>query len=201
MNKNRKFFVRHLSDIRQETLRRDNEVEQSLRTIYAEEEGKMPDMTRLEKIKSHGWLVAAIGIPLFVILLCGAAWAGFWFFKSFDAFNGKNLVLAVEGPSEISLGEETTFFINYYNPLKEPFDAVEVRANFPADFVATQTLPQTADKNLIWKIGGLAGEEKGTITVKGRFTGALGTVSAIQTVATYRPNNQADDLEALATKQ
>lgn len=201
MSKNRKFFVRHLSDMRQEIAKRDLEVEQSLRTIYAEEEGKMPDMTRLEKIKSHGWLVAAIGIPLFVILLCGVAWAGFYFFRSFNGFGGKNLILSIEGPSEISLGEETTFFINYFNPLKEPLDAAEVRANFPADFVATQTLPATADKNLLWKIGGVAGEEKGTITVKGRFTGALGTASAIQAVATYKPVNQSTDLEALATKQ
>jgi hypothetical protein len=189
------------SEMKQEIIKRDHEVEKSLRTIYAGEEGGMPDMTRLEKIKSHGWLMAAIGIPLFIILLCGAAWAGLFFFKSFNGFQKNSLILSVEGPSEITLGEETTYFINYFNPLKEPFDAAEVRANFPADFIVTQVLPQVPDKNLIWKLGAVAGEEKGTITIKGRFTGALATISAIQAVATYRPANYSNDLETLATKQ
>ncbi|MFA6099877.1 MAG: hypothetical protein WC750_03290 [Patescibacteria group bacterium] len=201
MSKNsRKFFSGNFSEARAEVVRRDREVEQSLRTIYAGEEG-MPDMTRFEKIKSHGWIVALIGIPFFIILLCAAAWAGFWAFKSFNGFSDKGLVLSIEGPSQVTLGEETTYYINYLNSLKEPMVETELRVNFPADFIMTETQPQIADKQMVWKIGSLAAEEKGTITVKGRFTGALGTLSAIQAVATCRPASRSNNLEVLATEQ
>lgn len=189
-----------MSEMRAEGIKRDREVEQSLRTIYSGEEG-LPDMTHLEKKKSRGWLMALIFIPLSLILLCGTAWAGFWFFRSFQVLGDTGLAMGIEGPSQVTLGEETTFFVNYFNPLKEPLTMAEVRVNFPADFVPTKLEPATTNKNLLWKIGSLAGEEKGTITIKGRFTGALGTATAIQAVATYTPSSHSNSLEALATKQ
>lgn len=180
--------------------KRDLEMEQSLRTIYATEDG-LPDMSKLDSIKSKRWIIAAIGIPVFIIMLCVAAWTGFLYFRSFDGFAGKDLVLTVEGPGQIALGEETTYFINYFNPLREPVTDVEVRANFPTDFVLTSSNPPLADGLRLWKIGPLAAEQKGTITIKGRFTGALGTLSAIQAIATYKPLNRSRNLEALATSQ
>lgn len=202
MSKNNKQRFWHNFSGPQENLeKRDREVEQSLRTIYGSEEG-MPDLTRLEKKKGKRWIYFAVGIPLFIIVLCAAAWAGFLFFNSYKSLAiGQGLVLGIEGPSQISLGEETTYFINYYNPLSEPLASVDMRVNFPSDFVTTSLNPQTTEKAMIWKLGALAADEKGTIIVKGRFIGALGTISAIQAVATYRPASRANGLEAMATKQ
>lgn len=185
-------------------VKRDQEVENSLRTIFQMSEGEQEgevDMTHLEIKKSYRWLWAAIGIPVGVLVLCGAAWSGFWFFKSFNGFNGDGLVLGIEGPGQITLGEETSYFINYYNPLREPLASVEIRANFPSDFVPTEYNPKLIEDKMVWKLGALAGEEKGTIAIKGKFLGSLGALSAIQAVATYRPLNSASDFEVLATEQ
>ncbi len=200
--KDKKTPWQKLSRVKDSFIKHDKEVEQSLRTIYASDESEdLPDLTKLEPKKSYRWLIAALVVPLAVVILCVIAWSGFWFFKSFSGFSGKGLVITIEGPNQISLGQETTYFINYQNPLREPLLNVEIRANFPADFMPTSITPQVNDKALIWKIGSLAAEQRGTITVKGRFTGSLGTLSAVQAVGTYRPSSYSSNFETMSTKQ
>ncbi|MBU2566768.1 hypothetical protein KKG46_04375 [Patescibacteria group bacterium] len=178
-----------------------NEVDQSLRTIYQEDEGEMPDMSKLDKIQSRRWIWVTALVSGFILILIFASWLGFSFYKSYQGFTGKGLIISVEGPETIALGQETTYFVNYKNPLNEPLAAVDIRVNFPSDFIITQIIPSATDEGNVWKIGALAGEEMGTIKIKGRFIGALGTISAVQAIATYRPANYSSNFEAMATKQ
>ena len=188
-------------EIQQDYKLREKEVEESLRTIYVPEEGETPDMTKLDRLKSYYWIWVAVIAAAVVCILSATAWVGFTFFRDFHGFSGKGLSLTIEGPEEISLGQETTYFINYTNTLRDPLANAEVRVNFPTDFIITSVLPPASDKPLLWRLGALAAEQRGTITVRGRFTGALHTLSAIQAIATYRPADYSSDFEAMATKQ
>ncbi len=179
----------------------DAEVEQSLRTIYQAPEGDMPDMTKLEIIKSKRWIWISAGVITGLLILILASWAGFAFFKTFQGFDGQGLELIIEGPEQILLGQEVTYFVNYKNPMQQPLASVDVRINFPADFTITEINPQSTSAGNVWKLGSLAAEQRGTIKIRGTFTGALGTVSAVQAIATYRPANYSSDFEAMATKQ
>jgi len=62
--------VSNNADTEKEVLKkRDHEVEESLRTIYEEQEGEMPDLTKLEPVRSNYWIwVTAIfaGVVLFL---------------------------------------------------------------------------------------------------------------------------------------
>lgn len=179
----------------------DIQVEQSLRTIYEEQAGVLPDLTKLDRVRSNRWIVAVAAVSIFFLLLSSAAWAGFAFFKSFSGFAGKGLIVSIEGPEQVSLGQEVTYFVNYQNTLNDPLAAVQVRVNFPTDFVRTDVTPLPTEKALLWNLGALAAEERGTLTIRGKFTGALGTVTAVQTMATYHPANYSSEFEALAVKQ
>lgn len=176
-------------------------VEQSLRTIYEVDKGEMPDMTRLERIKSKRWIWVSVIIFASILILVVVAWAGFAFFKTFQGFSGKGLEMEIVGPEKIALGQEITYFINYKNIAKEPLAGVDVRVNFPTDFIITDLKPQPMDEGRVWRLGALAAEERGTIKIRGRFTGALNTLSAVQSIATYRPANYSSDFEAMATKK
>jgi hypothetical protein len=179
----------------------EESVEESLRTIYEADEGEMPDMTKLERIKSKRWIWITSGISAVLLILLFTAWAGFAFFKTFQGFSGKGLELEVEGPEKIALGQEITYFVNYRNPLQEPLAHVDLRVNFPTDFVITDMKPAPTEQGNVWKLGALAAEQRGTIKIRGTFTGALGTISAVQAIATYRPANYSSDFEAMSTKQ
>ncbi|MBU1908204.1 hypothetical protein KKF59_03725, partial [Patescibacteria group bacterium] len=175
-------------------------VEDSLSAIYRDESGKMPDLTKLEPTKSRWWLFALITSMVFVAFVLAAVWAGFSYFKPFRGFSGQGLEIMIEGPEKVSLGAETTYFINYKNLTSEPLASADLRVSFPTDFVVTQVEPQIADTALFWRLGAIPVDGRGTITVRGIFTGALGTVTAVQVVGNYRPASFNSDFEALATK-
>ncbi len=179
----------------------DAEIEQSLRTIYQAPEGDMPDMTKLKIIKSKRWIWISAGVIMGLIIMILASWAGFAFFKTFQGFDGKGLELIIEGPEQISLGQEVAYFVNYKNPMQQPLASVDIRVNFPGDFMITEINPQPTSAGNVWKVGSLAAEERGTIKIRGTFIGALGAVSAVQAIATYKPANYSSDFEAMATKQ
>lgn len=182
------------------TAAKPDEIESSLKAIYKDEGGKIPDLTKLEPKKNRWWAYALIAGIIFVSALIGAAWAGFSFFKPFRGFTGQGLEIRIEGPESVSLGQETTYFINYRNRTSEPIAAAQLRVSFPSDFAAEATDPMPTGDGLSWKLGALPVEGSGTITVRGVFTGALGTTTAVQVVGSYRPGSFNSDFEALATK-
>ncbi len=179
--------------------RRDDEVEQSLRAIYQVENGDLPDLTKLERKRSHRWIWLTLGVSAVFLVLAAAAWTGFLYFQGLSGFVNEKLDLAIEGPEQITVGQEVTYFINYRNPLNEPLSNVELRINFPNDFSATKNLPEPSGAGL-WRLGALAAEQSGTVTVRGKFTGALGTLSAVQAMAAYRSSGAAKDMQAIAAK-
>ncbi|MFA6447488.1 MAG: hypothetical protein WCW31_04540 [Patescibacteria group bacterium] len=179
----------------------DPQVEESLRSIYASDGGEMPDMSKLERKPSKRWLYILIIVTASILTLCSAAWAGFIFFKGYTGLSSGSLKLEIKGSEQVTIGQETEYVVNYSNDQDIPLDAVHIRINFPADFVLIESMPAISGEGMDWKIGSLAAEQSGSITVKGRFTGALGTVSAVQAVATYAANNKTDNREILATQK
>lgn len=176
------------------------EIEKSLEAIYQDDAGAMPDLTKFDRVKSRWWVVALAGAAAFVLVLVAAAWAGFTFFKPFRGFSGQGLSIAIEGSEHVSLGQDTTYFINYGNRASEPLAAAELRVTFPSDFTAVETDPRPTGDGLSWRLGSLPVDGHGTIRIRGAFTGAIGTQTAIQVIGSYRPASFNSDFEALATK-
>ncbi len=183
-----------------EEKKRKQEVQESLSAIFKNEQGEMPDLKILEKHRSSRLFIFFLGAASFLLVLIIAAWTGFVIFKPFKGFQGQGLQIAIDGPERIALGQETTYFINWQNRASEPLAAAEMKISFPLDFSVISLEPKPTDPNFTWKIGSVAFGGRGTIMIKGVFTGALGTVTAIQVVGSYRPATFNSDFESLATK-
>lgn len=178
----------------------EREVDKGLSAIYRDEGGAIPDLTKFEPLTSRWWLYALIAVAGFIVVLLAAAWAGFSIFKPFRGFSGQGLAVQIEGPERVALGQETTYFINYQNNTSDPIASSDLRVSFPSDFSVSDVRPAATGEGLSWNLGAIPVDGRGTITVKGTFTGAIGTVTAIQVVGTYRPASSRGDLEVLATK-
>jgi hypothetical protein len=181
--------------------KREQQVNQSLSAIFRTEGGAMPDLTKLERHRTPWVMVVGIGLGVFFLILLLAAWTGFAIFKPFTSFKGKGLEITVDGPQQIALGQETTYFINWQNSASEPLATADIRVSFPSDFTPTVTEPKPTGTGLVWRLGSVPFGGRGTITLKGIFAGALGTQTAIQAVGTYRPASFNSDFEALSTRQ
>jgi len=180
---------------------RSGDVDKSLSAIFRPEDGESADLTKFERVKNTRWFWALVGAASFFVFLTVLAWVGFLVFKPFTGFKGQGFSLMVDGPQRISLGQETTYFINWQNTASEPLANAEVRVSFPSDFMVTDVEPEPngADAHT-WRLGSIPFSGRGTITIKGVFTGALGTKTAVQAVATYRPASFNSDFEALTTR-
>ncbi len=178
----------------------EKEVEKGLSAIYRDEAGELPDLKTFEPRRSRWWVYALCVCAGVVLTLGIAAWLSFVYLKPFKGFNGQGLALTIEGPDHVSLGQDTTYFINYHNIATEPLAQAEVRISFPSDFVISSRDPQPNTEDGSWRLGAIGTDGGGTITIHGTFTGALGTVTAIQVVGTYHPASFNSDFEALGTK-
>jgi hypothetical protein len=182
-------------------IKKEDAVEESLSTIFRDEHGEMPDLTKLDHRRRSPLLMASIGIAAFITILIAVAWAGFILFKPFRGFEGEGLQIDIDGPRRVVLGEETTYFINWRNAASEPLAAADIRVNFPVDFSVTRVEPAPTGDGFAWRLGSVPYGGRGTVTVHGVFSGALGTKTAVQAVGSYRPASFNSDFEALATRE
>jgi hypothetical protein len=180
--------------------RHEQAVEEGLTAIFKDDQGAMPDLKTFEPRRSRWWVYALLAATTFLVALITAAWAGFSVFKPFRGFSGQGLAILIEGPERIALGQETSYFIHYQNRTSEPIADAVVKISFPSDFVVAAVEPAPTDESQTWRIGALPVDGRGTIKIRGTFTGAIGTQTAIQVVGTYRPSSVRSDLDALATK-
>lgn len=183
-----------------------DEVTASLAAIY----GKRPnairaDLAKIDTGRRRTWVAVLFAISVFLATLAGAAWAGFWWWSGRAGGNG--LQIAVEGPSRVSIGQETTFFLNWFNRTQDPLASADVRVAFPTDFVITAIDPEPAERagggapSFTSRLGAVPAGGHGVIKVMGIFTGALGTKNVIQIIGTYRVGSSGREAETLLTQE
>ncbi len=179
----------------------EQDIEEHLRTIYQATEDELPDLSRLDQVRSYRWFWGIVfGVSL-IMTLIGSAWAGFFFMNRglFGIAAEQELNLEIEGATQIVLGEEVTYFFHYRNTRAEPLTDLKVYLNFPKDFEWVGRMPEPAEGSEYWMLGSLAAGERGTITVRGKFRGPIESKTSIQAVASYRPENREVEQESMKT--
>lgn len=162
-------------------------VEKGLKAVYLDGKGRLPDLDTLERTPSWRW-VWIIGMgSLFCLFLSGLAWAGWWFIQGRELSQQEVFALEIDGPAQVSLGEEQVYELVWRNTGVQGLQDVEVRLNAPLDFTITQIEPAPSDSVLrVWRLGWVPGRAEGRLRIKGFFVGSLGGQSALQGLTTYR---------------
>ncbi len=170
------------------------EVRRELRSIYANREGKMPDLSKLSrahKSKLTGMLTKAI-ILLFVLAI--VAWSGFFLFTRGLFDNDETLQLSIDGPEDIASGETTHYTIRYKNNGSVPIASLEMKLNLPDTFHIFTSVPEPTDEDL-WTIGSLSPGSDGAINIEGLFLAEVPSSQRIQALFTYKPANFSSDFQ------
>lgn len=176
-----------------------DEIQKSLTTIYEGQPSK-EWLNTLDRGRQKTWVVALSVLASLVGFVAIAAWVGFWWFGS-TGFGGRGIEIQIEGPEKITIGQEVTYFVNWFNVAREPLASTEFRLNVPSDFVMTSVDPAPTNEPLVFRLGAQPIEGRGTMKITGIFTGAMNTKSSIQVIAMYRPASFNSDFEQLDTKE
>ena len=190
---------RFLKKDKEEVIPDADQVNQSLAAIYEGQPSK-EWLKTIEHKRQKTWVIVLTSFMTLIFLTSIAAWIGFWWW-GMQGFNGEGVEIQIEGPDQVSVGQEVTYFVNWFNVAREPLATTEFRISFPNDFLVTNIDPRPTSEPMVFRLGAQPIEGRGTVKVTGVFTGALGTSSAIQVITNYRPASFNSDFEELDTKE
>lgn len=184
----------------------NRQLNDELRSIYADRDGKMPDLSRLER-RSGSWLTRVLARSVLVLLVfSGIAWAVFFAWNRGWLQKSNAFTTSIEGPSEIRSGERVVYTVRYANNGRVPIAALHMRLTTPPGFDVLSLTPKPADP-LSWTLGSLGADSDGSVNVAGIFRSEA--VSAdktpvasqtLQAVFNYKPANFNSEFEDIATK-
>lgn len=169
-----------------------------LKGIYADADGRVPDLTKLTITRERRFRKALVLTAIFFAALAAAAWAGFFIFKPFGRFQGGGLEFSYDAPAPFHAGGEATLVVRYQNRERVPLGQVNILVSPPAGFEIVDASPPATDSRR-WSIGNVAATASGEITLRGRVLGALGSELAVQTTATYVPGNFNSEFQSVGT--
>ena len=168
----------------------DHLVQRGLKSIYANQDGSLPDISHLDvRRRSRWWLLLAV-VVLGGLSFASVAWLGYMVFSPSDATTTESLSFEITGEQNISSGDEITYTLEYRNADKVTLHNVEVIMRYPEGFSFVSAEPPSETTfNTTWKIGDLAENASGTIEIRGKLIGEVGSVKILNATASFQPEN------------
>lgn len=103
-------------------------------------------------------------------------------------FDPSPFTFAITGPSDALPGEPVTYTITYEHIGSQATVPAVLLLDVPRSFILTSTTPERARKDdLLWRIGEIAPQAKGTITVTGTFGSDARDTMAIRAMLAIEP--------------
>ncbi len=181
-------------------------MDEDLRAIYADRDGSVPDLTRLERSEGSRvtrFLLGTLGV---LILVSAVSWAGFFVWSN-GWFDGADPLTAhIEGPLEARAGEPVTYVIRYTNTGRVPLAALDATLHAPPHFRILSRTPEPTD-GLTWNLGSLGAASDGALTITGVFRSEVlapdgrpePPPQTLQAFFTYKPANFSSEFQHIET--
>lgn len=176
------------------------ELKKELRSIYSDRDGKMPDLTKLTRGGNSRFTSGLIKLIVFLLVISGLAWTGFFFFTQGLFQEGETLAVEIEGPEEVRAGEEVSYTIRYENTGAVPIASLNMKLNLPSTFHLYTAIPE-ATQNDEWTVGSLTPGSDGAVTLTGVFLAEVESSQRLQGLFTYKPANFSSEFQDIATKK
>ncbi|MFH1509406.1 MAG: hypothetical protein ABIE68_04540 [bacterium] len=104
-------------------------------------------------------------------------------------FSSENVILSIDGPSQIASGKDTTYTVKYLNNEGVALNNVEIQVQYPAGFEVSATSPEAKESNSLWQIEELRPLQSGSIEISGKLFGEVNDRQNIKVTMSYLPGN------------
>ncbi len=179
----------------------DNQkIERQLNNIYKDDNGQIPDMQKIKKIKNGSFIGGLFKFLFSIAILAALAWAGFFFLPTTNKYSDSQIALEISGPENFIIGATTTYQIIFKNTQNVTVNNVNITANYPLGFIYSQSSiePKNIGKNE-WEIGNLKPNEEKILQITGNLFGSLGEAQSWRVLLNYTPENFKSEMQKVAT--
>ncbi|MFA6227993.1 MAG: hypothetical protein WC668_02290 [Patescibacteria group bacterium] len=194
-NKNQppaKSAKRGLFHLRRGSAGRQKEISRDLAEVYTDDDGVIPDLTRLESNERPLWqTIVYTLIAVLAVLLVGAAVIYLILANlNSDTFTNERITFKLEPPISIVSGQEGTYTIIIANRERVNLYDLDIELKYPDTFQLVSSSPvATGDKRNIWNISVLKIGETQKIELRGKIIAPLDSVQTVTGAMTFKPAN------------
>ena len=171
---------------------RSQDIQRDLVDVYTDGNGKIPDLTKMERSQRPLWkTIVYVLIAVFAVLLVAAA-SGFFIFNNLNkkVFTNESVIFKIQPPVSIVSGQTTSFDIIVTNQEKVNLYNAKIEIVYPDNFQYASSDPITLnDQHNQWEFSLLKPGETEKITLTGKIVAPLGSVDTFKGTLTFKPEN------------
>ncbi len=180
--------------------RSSKEIRDELKKIYVEKDGRMPNLSHMQKQSSSRSTRFLLKLVLFLLLISVVAWGGFLLWTQTLFENTDELQVSFEGPDTVKAGEIVYYTIAYENIARTSLENLTLTLHLPDTFIITQTSPEPTEGER-WNLVDMTPQSDGKIMIGGIFRSDVESTQTLQALITYRPGNTHADFQTLENKK
>ncbi|MDD5527981.1 MAG: hypothetical protein PHO56_03350 [Patescibacteria group bacterium] len=168
---------------------RDTEIEDSLSEIYRDDQGQKIDVNRMKIRRKQGivfWFFNMLVFALVVIVLG----LGVYYYVVYNHGTDSTAVdMKITAPDTVSAGQEMSYTLTYNNQEYVGLKNVNIKVDYPADFIFASADPAPSVNTDTWNIGQIKAKSNGKIIIKGKIIDKAGAASIALAQMLYTPEN------------
>jgi len=181
---------------------RAKEIQRDLADVYTNDDGQIPDLTRLERSERPLWQTILYSLIAVFAVLFVLALAGFFIFTNLgsESFTNEKVTFKIEPPISIVSGQEQTYTIILSNKERVNLYNLNIELLYPEGFVYVSGTPEASgDKKNIWDLSVLKVGETKELTFRGKLLANLNSVNNLSGKLTFKPENLNADFNQKAS--
>jgi len=179
-------------------------IEGQLKSIYQNQEGKLPNMSQLEQKRGLGRYKLLIGGLVLIAMAVAAAWIGFLWFPSGTSFVGTKVKIEIKAPFTIHSGEEVVYKISINNDEQTTLNDPKLTVRLPNGFRYKEASLAGVDENSInsgaqlytYNLKDIYANSTSELDITGYLIGEIGNNPTISARLSYTPTGSAAQYEA-----
>lgn len=187
---------------KEEKINKDKEIETELKSIYRDNKGAMPNLTKLDFIPKNRIRNLIILIISFLLIVFIFSVLGFFVFQPKPKFTSNKVALEIKAPFTANSGENINYQIKLTNNEDVSLTNIQLDVFFPSGFIFSDSskeplaLEEEKKSNIrTWKINDLFTGKSEMLNINGYIIGPLASKQVISATINYIPANFSSEFQ------
>ena len=153
--------------------------------LHHEEKANLKTLIQDTRKKKKKRFIILLSVLLFVFALAAAA--GFIFFSAKQTFEDQTLMIEIEAPDEVQIGEEFEYLIKYQNLGNVDLTKPRLMLQYPHGYLLEKATPEATNHQ--WHLEILSPGDKGEVKITGRIIDEVDREQKLSAKITFEPSN------------